>query len=110
MNETKTQKLTPPQLARLWGISPEVVLTWIRNKELRAINVSSTMKQSRPRYRIDVADIEAFEKRREVAGTVSKPKVTERQDFGFKDFFPERTRHATDAQSTHRAKAKVPDV
>ncbi|MFL5243160.1 MAG: helix-turn-helix domain-containing protein [Gemmataceae bacterium] len=58
-------KLTPPQLAERWGISPDKILGWIRRKELRAINAAATMG-GRPRYLIDLDDILAFERRREV--------------------------------------------
>jgi hypothetical protein len=58
-------KLTPPQLARQWGIDTDKVLVWIRNGELRAIN-AATRLGGRPRYLIDVCDIEAFEARRVV--------------------------------------------
>jgi len=56
-------KITPPELARRWGITPEKVLTWIGSGELRAINVALTTR-GRPRWLIDLADIAAFEKRR----------------------------------------------
>jgi hypothetical protein len=73
-NGDKT-KLTPPELARLWGISPDKVLTWIRRKELRAINVA-TGQNGRPRYLIDIEDVRAFESRRAVAAPVeSRPRA-----------------------------------
>lgn len=58
-------KITPPQLAKRWGIDPAKVHGWIRSGELRAIDVSST-RGGRPRYLIDVADVAAFEASREV--------------------------------------------
>lgn len=60
----KRTKLTPPQVARQWGISPEKVVGWIRSGELRAIDASK-LRGHRPRYLIDVADLAEFEKRRE---------------------------------------------
>lgn len=67
MNEPNSSrsKMTPPSLARRWGISVDKVLTWIRSGELRAIDVS-TRRGGRPRYLIDDADILAFERMREV--------------------------------------------
>jgi len=62
-------KLTPPQLARLWGISPDKVLNWIRSGELRAINVAAT-PGGRPRYLIDRTDVQAFETRRAVVAVI----------------------------------------
>lgn len=58
-------KVTPPQLARAWQISPDKVLGWIRSGELRAFDVSTRPGQ-RARYRIDLRDIEDFEARRSV--------------------------------------------
>ena len=58
-------KLTPPRLAKLWGVDPAKIHQWIRSGELRAIDVSST-RGGRPRYLIDVADVAAFEAGREV--------------------------------------------
>ena len=56
-------KLTPPQLGRLWGLAPEKILTWIRNGELAALNVATTLG-GRPRWLIDVDEIARFEARR----------------------------------------------
>ncbi len=36
-------KLTPPEVAKAWGISPEKVLAWIRSGELRAVNVATKL-------------------------------------------------------------------
>ena len=60
----------PPELASRWGISPEKVIAWIRNGELRAIDASSRRGQGRPRFLIDEADIAAFERSREVVPVV----------------------------------------
>jgi hypothetical protein len=62
-------KLTPPELARRWGVSPDKVLAWIRAKELRAIN-AALRSNGRPRYLIDELDIEDFERRRGVSPSV----------------------------------------
>jgi excisionase family DNA binding protein len=58
-------KLTPPEVAQRWGISPEKVITWIRSGELRALN-AATRPGGRPRYLIDEADLAEFESRRSV--------------------------------------------
>ncbi|MHC4176873.1 MAG: hypothetical protein ACYSWU_05170 [Planctomycetota bacterium] len=60
------QKLTPPVLAKRWGIGHEKVLQFIRAGELRALDLASP-DSTRPRYRIDVADVAAFEQARTVA-------------------------------------------
>ena len=58
-------KRTPPELAKQWGVDPEKILTWIRSRELRAID-ASTNRGGRPRYLIDMADIALFEASRAV--------------------------------------------
>ena len=52
--------LTPPEVADYFGISPDKVLAWIRNGELRAINVATKLG-GRPRYRVTPGDLAAFE-------------------------------------------------
>lgn len=57
---------TPPKLAERLGVSPEKVLTWIKNGELRAVDVSES-RGGRPRWRIAESDIELFLTRRSVS-------------------------------------------
>jgi hypothetical protein len=54
------RKLTPPQVAKAWGIDVLKVLHWIKTGQLRAINGARTAG-GRPRYLIDVEDLKAFE-------------------------------------------------
>ena len=42
---------TPPQLAKLWGVSPDKIVYLIRTGELEAVNLAKT-RTGRPRYRI----------------------------------------------------------
>ena len=58
-------KLTPPEIARLYGVSPDKVLGWIRAGELRAINIATKLG-GRPRYLVDRIDLNAFETQRQV--------------------------------------------
>ncbi len=58
-------KVTPPELARQWGIDVAKVLKWIKSGELRAVNLA-TRRDGRPRYAIDQADIAIFEASRAV--------------------------------------------
>jgi hypothetical protein len=58
-------KVTPPQLAKEWGLAPEKILTWIKTGQLQAINVA-TSPGGRPRFLIDRADVAAFELTRTV--------------------------------------------
>ena len=76
MTRKLRSKLTPPQLAEKWGISPEKVLGWIRSGELRAVNAASR-RDGRPRFLIDVDDIAAFEERRAVHST---PRVARKKN------------------------------
>jgi len=59
------RRLTPPQIAERYGVSPDKVLGWIRTGELRALNVATRLG-GRPRYSVDEEDLVAFEKRRQV--------------------------------------------
>ena len=53
-------KLSPPALAKAWGIDVAKVLTWIKRGELKAIN-AATDRNGRPRYLIDQTDVQVFE-------------------------------------------------
>lgn len=74
---TEKQKLTPPEVARSYGVKEEKILAWIRSGELRAFN-AATRPTGRPRFLIDKADLEAFENSRAV---VPPPKKTRRRDW-----------------------------
>lgn len=79
-------KLTPPELARLWGISPDKVLAWIRGGELRAIDASSR-RGGRPRFLIDRADIETFEANRAVTPPPKSPRRRKKVPAEIIEFF-----------------------
>jgi hypothetical protein len=57
--------LTPPELAKLWRVSPEKVIAMIRGGQLAAVNLASR-GSSRPRYRISRDAIRNFEQGQEV--------------------------------------------
>ncbi len=81
-------KLTPPQLAKLWGVSADKIVSFIKSGELRAIDVSSNRGSVRPRYLIDRRDIEAFEASRAVVPPAAKPKRRRRRcDSAIKEYF-----------------------
>lgn len=65
MKTCDRRKLTVPQLARIWGVSPNKVTCFVRNGELRAVNLA-TKRHGRPRFAIDVQDVAEFEKSRQV--------------------------------------------
>jgi len=56
--------LTPPQIAERFGVSADKVLAWIHSGELRAVNVAEQLGGQRPRWRVSIADLLAFEERR----------------------------------------------
>ncbi|MGA2798246.1 MAG: DNA-binding protein [Thermoguttaceae bacterium] len=68
-------KVTPPKLAKSWGIDAHKILTWIETGELAAIN-AATKPGGRPRFLIDEKDIELFELRR---STTPAPKSIRRR-------------------------------
>jgi excisionase family DNA binding protein len=51
-------ELTPPQVAKRFGVKPETVIHWIRAGKLRAINVAKPGK--RPRWRIGEEMLKEF--------------------------------------------------
>jgi helix-turn-helix protein len=57
-------KVTPPQLAERWGVSPEKILRLILSGELRAFNCATSPAGKKPRWLIDETDVAAFEARR----------------------------------------------
>jgi hypothetical protein len=72
----KRNKLSPPQLALLYGVSPAKIGAWIRSGELRAIN-AATRPGGRPRYLVDLADLAAFKAGRAIqppTQTSSRPR------------------------------------
>jgi Uma2 family endonuclease len=69
MIRSKT-KLTPPELAKQWGVDVAKILHWVKSGELKAINIA-TDRNGRARYAIDVADIAIFEASRSVQPPVA---------------------------------------
>ena len=85
----KRAKLTPPELAELWGLSPAKVVAFIRSGELRAINIANA-RCSRPRYLIDREDIARFEKGRQVVpdgGLSTTQRLRRKPPAGITEFF-----------------------
>lgn len=68
--EATKSKITPPALARMYGVGVHKVLGWIRRGELKAIN-AAVNQHGRPRFLIDLADVADFEQRRAAAGVQS---------------------------------------
>ena len=69
-----TTKITPPKLAKMWGVGVGKVLSWVKTGELAAIDVA-TRRGSRPRYLISWEAIAAFEASRAVSpASASSPR------------------------------------
>ncbi len=79
----ETPSITPGELAKYWGVSHDKVLNWIRNGQLKAINVASS-PNVRPRYRITEEGIADFQRVREenAQPKVNIPKQRRRKPVG----------------------------
>ena len=85
----KRVKLTPPQYAKRLGVSVAKVTDFIRKGELRAMNAASD-RRNRPRYLIDLIDIEKFERSREVipdGGLSTTQRLRRRAQTGVTEYF-----------------------
>jgi hypothetical protein len=72
---TNDLQLTPPALARRWGIRVGKVLAWIAAGELCAVNMA-TLRGGVPRWRISEDEAERFKRSRM---SVAAPKPTTRR-------------------------------
>jgi excisionase family DNA binding protein len=63
---------TPAQVGQQHGVDRETVIAWIKSGELRAVNLARK-PGGRPRYKIDVADLDAFLERRSVQPRTASP-------------------------------------
>lgn len=72
--------MTPPALAKRWGVGADKVLAFIKSGELRAVNLA-TKQRGRPRWHIPDEAIEAFELRRAAhATTQPAPRAQRRRN------------------------------
>ena len=81
------QKLTPPQLAKMWGVSADKIVGFYKSGELKCIDISSDRGSQRPRYLIDKADIKAFELSRAVVPPAPKVRRRRRRDPAVREYF-----------------------
>jgi excisionase family DNA binding protein len=61
--------LTPPKVAKVLGVDPSTVISWIQSRQLKASNVGKGGKK--PRYRIQRSDLEAFMQSRQLPPAVA---------------------------------------
>ena len=86
---TECRKLSVPKVAQRLGVSPSKVLHWVRLGEIRACNLARD-RNGRPRYAIDVNDLDAFERSRQVVpncGLPSTRRLRRRAGRDVKKFF-----------------------
>ena len=77
---------TPPEIAKVYHVAPDKVLTWIRSGELPAFN-AATRPNGRPRYLINEADLKTFEARRAVVPVTKIPRRRRPKQEGVTEFF-----------------------
>lgn len=78
LNEQK--RLTVEEIAALWGVQERRVLHFIHTHELRASNLCNG--NSRPRWRVTLADLKDFERRRsnQAAEPTPQPRRKRKKD------------------------------
>jgi hypothetical protein len=83
-----SETLTPPQLARRWGVAAEKVNRLINTGQLKAINLAAD-PNGRPRYRIYLTEVERFEEARSTKPPLPKPRRRRRREMATagKDYF-----------------------
>lgn len=83
---TEETTLTPPQLARRWGVAADKVNALIRSGQLRAVNLAVN-PNGRPRYRIYMSEIIRFEEARSTKPPLPKPQRRRRHVAAGKEWF-----------------------
>jgi hypothetical protein len=78
--------LTPNELGKLFRVSSDKILSWIRSGELGAINTASN-RCGRPRFVILPRHIAEFENRRKAADPPAPPRRRRQQTV--KDYYPD---------------------
>lgn len=61
--KSKSDWLTPPQVAKMMGVKPDKVLYWIHTGQLNAHNIAKE-EGGRPQYAVTPADLDIFKTRR----------------------------------------------
>jgi hypothetical protein len=85
MRAVTPSHLTPPAVAKRYGVDTHKVLGWIRSGQLRALNVGDGSQ--RPRYRISPADLALFETARAAGPEPKISRIRRRRDPLITEFF-----------------------
>lgn len=72
-----TKTMTPRELAVRWGVKVDIVLGFIREGELIAINLATEPNRTRPRWKIPLTEVTRFEVAR--SSKPPMPKQTHRR-------------------------------
>jgi len=72
--------LTPPEVAKRYGVSPDTVRSWIENGQLKATNIGQGKKK--PRFRIEPQALEEFDRRRTAESKPPTPAKRRRSSTG----------------------------
>jgi len=80
------ETVTPPALARHYGVSPDKIVGWINSGELAAINVAAK-PNGRPRWRITAEAVIEFEQRRSSKPPITPTRRRRRKDPNVIEFF-----------------------
>lgn len=87
MTTSTATTLTPPELARRWQVSPEKIVTMLRNGTLHGFDVALPGSR-RPRFRINLSEVIAFEERRSARQPVTAVRRKRKtQDADFVQYF-----------------------
>ncbi len=70
--------ITPPALAKRWGVSPEKVLQLIHSAQLRAVNLAVN-PDGKPRWRVPLDEVSRFELSRTTQPAMPKPRRRRRR-------------------------------
>ena len=81
------RKLTPKEIAAAYRVNVSKILTEIHSGRLKAIDVSSTPGSGRPRWRVDPADLEAWERSRTCSPPEPKVRRRRRKDPDLVEYF-----------------------
>jgi len=74
-------------VAEHFAVGEHSVLGWIKNGELRAVNVGRTPGAKKPRWRVTSEQLAAFEMVRSNAPPPAKPTRRKRQDTSVIEFY-----------------------